>query len=659
MLSLINKMSSLNWYFWRIRKISILEYPYRINQLIKRRVDKLRVHKPFMHEFRPLKALFSGRDFSDILEYFPQLEEKILNKAEDILNHRFEIFGIQKHFGEKIDWHLDPKTEKSWPMKFWGDIDYRNGKTYGGIKFAWELNRLHHFPQLALAFLISGRAEYKEEIFRQMRSWMLSNPYPQGINWIMGIESGIRIVNVFFTFKFLGEEGIPSPEFSLINEFMFQHARHIFRFPSKYSSSANHSLAEALGLFVSGAYFSGMKKSRKWKIFGKKVLEKEVLRQVYPDGSHFEHSIFYLQFVLDIFLVYYLLCKEMDEELPPFFEKRLKSAFNFISHLLDKEGNYPQIGDEDEGYLLKLWFGRHNNFVSLLNTGAVLFSEPTWIQENAEYDLKTFLLLGKESKKIWDELRKKKKHFSFEANYFRNSGLAVIRDRSELDILFVGNSGPLGMRPLAAHGHSDALSFWISVKGRQMFVDPGTYLYHGGGRWRSYFRSTSAHNTIRVDQRDQATIVADFIFKDFYRIEDVFFKEFRDVVVWCATHNGYLRLTDPVWHKREVFYWKKEKLLEIIDNIICKKEHLLEIFFHFHPECCVVGGEDGCFITSNGAKARLKLDSGWRRKILVKGSFNPFGGWYSSSFNRVQESFTLVAEAKISGNKSYKTEIIF
>src|SRR5262249_9207637 len=73
------------------------------------------------------------------------------------------------------------------------------------------------------------------------------------------------------------------------------------------------------------------------------------------------------------------------------------------------------------------------------------------------------------------------------------------------------DAGPLGYLSIAAHGHADALAFTLSVGGREILVDPGTYAYHRNRRWRDYFRGTSAHNTLRVDGREQSEPGGDFL----------------------------------------------------------------------------------------------------------------------------------------------------
>jgi len=646
-------MNKLAWYYYRIKRIPIAEYPYRFILTGKKIHDRF-TKKPKKRQtpvsYQETRLKISTLDIADI---FSEKKNEIINHADDILNHNFNIFGIVRNFGDPINWSLDPKTGNTWPLEFWGKIKYRDGKTIGGIKFAWELNRLHHLPQLALVFSLTGNPKYKEEIFTQLKSWIKSNPYPKGINWIMGIELGIRITNVVYTLKFLGEAQLKPEQQKLISQFIFIHANHLYRYPSKHTSGGNHAISEALGLFITGLCFPKMRKAHKWKRFGKNVLEREIVRQIYPDGSSFEHSIPYLQFIVDHYLIYYLLCKQHNEAYDPVIEKRLKASFEFIHSILDENANYPSIGDNDDGHLLKIWFGTHNNFSSLLNTGAILFNRPEWLRDKSKLDHKTQLLLGKSAQNILNQKKAGLTTNLPDTKFFKHSGLAVIRDNTHPKVLFIGNSGPLGLRPLAGHGHADALSFWISVDGKPIFIDPGNYLYHSGSEWRNYFRSTSAHNTITVDKNDQAKMVADFIFSNFYKIKDPLLKENPESILWSAGHDGYKKINDPVSHIRTVKYLKKKRQFIIKDELKCTGKHWIECFFHFYPACSVKTKNNIYYIFCGDIKVQLEIDKNWINQKLLIGNYNPLSGWFSAGFNQLVETNTLLLSTKIEGQKSF------
>ena len=66
------------------------------------------------------------------------------------------------------------------------------------------------------------------------------------------------------------------------------------------------------------------------------------------------------------------------------------------------------------------------------------------------------------------------------------------------------DGGPHGYLSIAAHAHADALSVEVRYGGVDVLADPGTYCYHGEPAWRSYFRSTIAHNTVELDGQSQS-----------------------------------------------------------------------------------------------------------------------------------------------------------
>ena len=639
------------------------EIPYRLQQAVLKKHDKFFPPNRFSSlepasisfNARPIKKSCSDKIFKDLTHLFEC--EQVVKEAEKILRHKFNIFGFEADFGEPINFHLDPKTGKSWPAKFWGDIDYRNGKNIGGIKFAWELNRLQHWPRLAIAYCITGNNKYYKELFSELDYWLKANPYPKGINWISGIELGLRIVSLYYTLKLIGTEELGTKEKKNIINFIYLHARHLYRYPSKYSSCANHALAEALGLFIAGIAFPYLKDASKWKTFGKRVLEREVIRQILPDGSSFEYTTPYLQFVADHFLIYYLLCREYGESISPMIEQRLKVICEFIMHIVDKKGNIPMIGDDDDGYLLKLSPEDSNNFLSILNTCGILFQKPDWIHPAARLDVKTLLLLGSQAMQQWEDMYAAQA-WKRKSAYFRNAGLGVIADDMlGKEILFIGNNGPTGLQPLGGHGHADALSFWLSVDGQPFFVDPGTYLYHSGGKWRRYFRSTAAHNTVEIDGQDQAEQVADFMFASFYKIQNVYWSEEEDKIIWGAAHDGYRRLPDPVMHNRKVLFDKTKCLFKIIDSIEAKKRHQIKLFFHLHPDMHVQDeGNNTYLISFDITSVRLSVDSNMKPTKYC-GSEDPLSGWYSPKFNCLQETTTLVFSKETHGSERVESTV--
>ncbi|MGG2017466.1 alginate lyase family protein [Bacillus sp. S10(2024)] len=63
--------------------------------------------------------------------------------------------------------------------------------------------------------------------------------------------------------------------------------------------------------------------------------------------------------------------------------------------------------------------------------------------------------------------------------------------------------GPLGSNGKGSHDHNDQLSLELVIDGKEIIKDPGTYLYTAIPEKRNLFRSTNAHFTIQVDNKEQ------------------------------------------------------------------------------------------------------------------------------------------------------------
>ena len=129
--------------------------------------------------------------------------------------------------------------------------------------------------------------------------------------------------------------------------------------------------------------------------------------------------------------------------------------------------------------------------------------------------------------------------------------------------------GPLGYLGIADHGHADALAITLSVAGEECLVDPGTWSYSQAPAWRDYFRGTSAHNTVRVDGVDQSVSGGRFMWlrKAQARIDRM--PRSPGDFDFRGSHDGYLRLDDPVRHRRSVRF--KDATLVVRDELAAKQ----------------------------------------------------------------------------------------
>lgn len=647
-------MKKTLWFLNRLSKMSFPEILYRVGHKFAEKQDKawFRIappvypRSPFLSlspQFFDLQAVTSD----ELLKAQARLVIALGAMANGVLTNRLNIFGIYHDFGKKIDWHLDPKTGNRWPLAFWSEVDIRDGFKIGGPKFVWEVNRLYGLNILGMAYRLTGDEKYADKFFALLAEWLEANPYPYGVNWTSGIELGTRVANLIWGLSFLAGRKFSDTETELVNRFVWLHGRHLHRYPSKYSSNNNHAIAEAFALFLIGVFFPGFAESGKWRAFGQEVLDREGQRQILADGGSYEYTTTYLSFVFDFFLLYKLVCEKNGLPCAPAINDRLEHSCEFIHALMDEQGNVPNIGDQDSAVLVNFGLDNHENFQSILNTGAVLFNRPEFCRSNFP-DFKTLALLGDMPRPTaeWNRQVEDQRKKRGGGRLFAESGLAVVRGEvGGREVVFVGNATPLGMPPLYAHGHLDALSFTLSAAGKDFLVDPGTYLYHSGGKWRRYFRSTAAHNTIRINETDMTEQVADFMFAKPYRITVHSLQEESGKLIWRAGHDAYLKLPVPVAHERQVAFAFAAGKIEIVDSLTGGGRFMVEMFFHFHPDCLVKLDRGTATIERGEDTLEISFDQRLEPK-LFRGCHEPLLGWYSKAFNHLQETTTIVCRGQ-------------
>jgi hypothetical protein len=97
-----------------------------------------------------------------------------------------------------------------------------------------------------------------------------------------------------------------------------------------------------------------------------------------------------------------------------------------------------------------------------------------------------------------------------DSRIFPDGGTAVMVSG---DVQLVVKAGPFG-EGSGGHSHSDVLSLTARAGGREILIDPGTYTYVADPAERNRFRGSGAHNTVRIDGRDQAVPGGPFRWND-------------------------------------------------------------------------------------------------------------------------------------------------
>lgn len=602
--------------------------------------------------------------FPDVtLKSFPQKVLPAGSISLKIENTFLSIFGVDFDYSQPIDWHLDISTGRRFPLTFAKDIDIRTGQ-YGSAKHVWEVNRLQFLPLIALQYRKSGDQKYIRQFQQIITSWIESNPYLLGVNWYSNIEVNIRLIVWFFCWEILDVNALAKEDVSFRDfvenqwiPLIYLHCKYSHENPSKFSSANNHLVSEYAGLFIGAAYWP-FEESSAWRQYAQEGLEREIQLQHSPNGVNKEEASEYIQFITDFFLFAYVVGRHTGNSFTEAYQHKLENILEYIFQMMDVKGNIPYYGDEDDGKVCVFNPDPHfDNFRSLLTSGVILFGNELWKTKAMGFDTKNRVLFGEKGKRTFEEMVSS--YTDCQSRFYVEEGHLIMRKQQGQKEIYVHfDAAPLGFLSIAAHGHADALSFVLHVDGQPVITDSGTYTYHTEREWRNYFIGTLAHNTVRVDQTDQAKSTGPTMWIDHYQPEVLHHESHPDLDTVLATHNGYEKL--GVTHQREIVLDKKQEKIIITDQIFVKdhRQHLLEIPLHLHPVVQIkqINAHEFLLRAQGARRVHVKTDNALEVS-LIKGQTEPVLGWFSPSF-RIKEPTTVVyGKVLVSHTTTFVTEL--
>ena len=518
----------------------------------------------------------------------------------------------EKHIGSilngfRYSLNFDQKRKKAFEKQnryvFYSDINIPDDID---IRCVWEPARLQHLTQLIIGSESKQNKKTVCFVKKEIFTWIDKNPFLYGPHYISVMECGLRIPVFIYALKII--DSFSDDEKKLILRTIYEHAWFISKRLSLYSSLGNHTICECVGLIFAGVLFNQEPESKKWLQTSLGLLQEESNHQILDDGGPAEQSLNYHCFVLDLYQLSINFLKKNGFADCLEMKDRITSGENFIKYFKDSFGSIPNIGDNDEGYAI----------------APEIFPKRTFGKKNAQ-----------------------------DINTFHNSGYTLIRNEI---CCFCFDHGPLGMAPLYNHGHSDALSILLSVYGKPFLIDPGTYRYNGVPEWRRYFKSTRAHNTVVIDNMDQAAQETGFIWSKPYNSNVIEILEKNNEISITASHNGYKRLKNSITHYRKI-HSDDALNFQITDSFEGSGSHEFELNYHFHPDVTLTNNGDCWTAVNDDVEIKIfLLDE--MVFTLYRGETNPAFGWFSKTYGQKEATSVLSCKVKKQPKEMiFKTEI--
>ena len=303
---------------------------------------------------------------------------------------------------------------------------------------------------------------------------------------------------------------------------------------------ANHIISNLKALIFAG-YFFDNGQSKKWLIYGKKNLLKQLDEQILKDGAHYELSPMYHNIIisdlLDLVQINKLSKTKNDKGFEVALNRKINSMLNWSSNMTHPD-----------------------NEIAFFNDST--FSVCPRFDELKDYQN----LVSKE-------------HFQEETeniSYMSDSGYISLRTDMGKMIIDVGNIG-IDYNP--GHAHADSLSFELSINSRRFFVNSGTSTY-SRTELRNFQRSTRAHNTIEVNDTNSSDVWD--IFRVGARAKNINTKLITkdNKIIITSSHNGYKNFIGGNIHQRT---WEIEKNKLLIKDKLIGEDASCASRLYLHP----------------------------------------------------------------------------
>lgn len=407
------------------------------------------------------KVKLTEYNISDKRDYAGKaLSPAIKEIADKALLHQFQPHKGYGFFdyGKDINWQY-------WPVK---DNEVR-----------WQLHRVYWWEPMGLAYWSTGDEKYAKEWVFQFRDWVRKNPLGLSEDndryaW-RPLEVSERIQSLPGTFNMFLNSPSFTPAFLL--QFLKSYAQQAGYIPQHYTQQGNHLLFEAQRVLTAGCFFPEFKQAKEWRSSGVAILNREIKKQVYPDGMQFELSPTYHNAAVGIFLNA-LRSAQLAGEAQDFPESYQHTVEQMVLATINwsfPDYTFPMFGDS--------W---------LVEKAAMLKQYRTWAQAFPSNPVIRYFATD----------HKEGTPPPYLSHGLTTSGFYTFRNGWNSDAtVMVLKASPPG----EFHAQPDNGTFELWVKGRNFTPDAGVYVYSGDAeinKLRDAYRQTKVHQTLTLDDQN-------------------------------------------------------------------------------------------------------------------------------------------------------------
>lgn len=383
----------------------------------------------------------------------------------------------------------------------------------------YNLHYLEFLIPLAVKYVDTTDEQYFIKWEELVKSWLHQ---PCG-DCFEPYTISMRIPNVLICMELLKDRLAETELKKILYSSIYQQYRYLLK-SQELALLANHYFENLKTVVICSLLFKEL--DVYYKYFD--LFLKQIDEQILPDGLHYELSLMYHKIILEDIMRVYVALSSMNHKCDA--EKLIPAMKVMVSAMINLE----------QGFERTPLFNDAGNNVSK--------------SRDALYEA---------AERIFAYVHIEKAMFPQSGYYKLYAGKCAV--------LF--DCGGIGPSYMGGHSHCDCLSFELSVDDKVIFSNSGTGQYQGD--LRPFFRSTSAHNTLMIDHREQSELWGEHrAGRRIRKVEGI--QKGNSLIGQFQSYHG-----DSFQRRLE---WKKNTLF-IIDDFKAQDSdlHIARQFFHLSP----------------------------------------------------------------------------
>lgn len=540
--------------------------------------------------------------------------------AYEALAGKYQMFS---HWNSSLGWppnfHRDEINAIDWPVgPHWLET-IRSVPPRNDLKLVWEPSRLSLAFLFSRAYRYDNSEKWAEAFWTLVDAWIEQNPVNQTVAWGCGQEVAFRLMAILFgAFSTLGSSSANPERLARVDLLAWQSAKRIDKnINYAISQENNHALSEALGLWTVGLLYPQLPESGRWVKRAKRIVEKEIARQIYDDGSYVQHSMAYHRVMLDDMLWIIKIGLINGNSFGEATINRVRKSVRWLGEFVDSDsGRVPNCGANDGANVLPLSCTDYLDYRPVLHAACKLLNVDIPNFGNGVWQEKALWLnssVSTEANSVTSE--------NHPVGVLPREGMWSAPQggyhilRGETSLLMI-RAGSYKDRP----GQCDMLHVDVWNDGENVVRDTGSFRYcHKNKSIESYHNSVAAHSTVQVLGQEQMIKGPNFLWFRWPKTTVNFASDNRitcSTCFFCGT---------PYKHIREVL--REGERYTISDNITvanCKPDTITFVArwqltpnyrWRFQTEDCLIAESDGRVLYSIKLQAHgriaARIVDGW------------------------------------------------